>query len=34
LRVVTSEEVRSCWITCLRLWAGRSVELDYKRRGS
>jgi len=34
LRVVASKEVRNCWITCVGLRAGRSVELDYKRGGS
>jgi len=34
LRVTMSREVRSCWITCVGLRAGRSVELDYERGGS
>jgi len=29
-----SGEVRSCWITCVGLQAGKSVELDYERGGS
>jgi len=30
----TSGEVRSCWITCVGLREGKSVELDHKRAGS
>ena len=29
-----NEEVRSHWITCVGLQAGRYVELDYERGGS
>ncbi|QCE06934.1 hypothetical protein DEO72_LG9g1948 [Vigna unguiculata] len=32
--VVASGEVRSCWITCVGLRVGRSVELDYEREWS
>jgi len=34
LRGVVCGVVRSWWITCVGLWAGRSVEQDYKRGGS
>jgi len=34
LRDVACGEVRSLWITCVGLRAGRSVEQDYERRGS
>jgi len=34
LRDAACGEVRSWWITCVRLWAGRSIEQDYKRGGS
>jgi len=34
LRVVASGKVHSCWITCVKVWAGRSVELDYEWGGS
>jgi len=34
LRDAACGEVRSWWITCIRLRAGRSVELDYERGGS
>ena len=34
LRDAACEEVRSWWITCVGLRAGRSVEQDYERGGS
>jgi len=34
LRTTVSREARSCWITCVGLWVGRSIELDYERGGS
>jgi len=34
LRDAASGEVRSWWITCVGLQAGRSVELDYERGSS
>jgi len=34
LRDATCGEVRSWWITCFGLRAGRSVEQDYERGGS
>ena len=34
LRDAACGEVRSWWITCVRLRAGRSVEQDYERGGS
>ena len=34
LRDATCGEIRSWWITCVGLRAGRSVEQDYEREGS
>jgi len=34
LRDAACGEVRSWWITCVGLWADRSVEQNYERRGS
>jgi len=34
LRDAVCGEVRSLWITCVGLRAGRSVEYDYEREGS
>jgi len=34
LRDATCGEVRSWWITCVGLQAGRFVEQDYERGGS
>jgi len=33
-RDVACGEVRSWWITCVELGAGKSVEQDYERRSS
>ena len=34
LRDAACGEVHIWWITCVRLRAGRSVELDYERGGA
>jgi len=34
LRDIVSGEVRNWWITCVRLMAERSVELDYEQGDS